>query len=54
MRGVEKDCDHVFELVEVNADSAGARLVHQCVLCDGVAYEASRSDRPGLGTGEGT
>jgi hypothetical protein len=54
VRDVEEDCDHDFVVVEVHADSSGARLVHECTKCESTAYEASRSDRPGLGTGDGT
>jgi hypothetical protein len=54
VRGVEEDCDHDFVAVEVNADQTGARIVLECTRCGGTAYEASRSDRPGLGTGDGT
>lgn len=36
--------EHVWELQQVIADETGARLVHECVRCGAVEYEASRSD----------
>lgn len=53
MLGVDDECDHLFEVVQVNADKSGARLELECAKgCGAISYEASRSDRPALGIGD--